>query len=164
MKYCCLLSVLLCLLLLGCSSNRTPASALINQEASLTGDLPANPLAWKVITSAINEQDSTMSTLYGNDAAVQYARTAAGNDYPAGAELALVTWFQRDDDHWFGARIPAKVKSVEFVTVGATPDQSHSYSYQSYEGTPLKETTATVSPIAAGRAGYLLSQRAAVMP
>ncbi|MGA7237229.1 MAG: hypothetical protein WBY44_16205 [Bryobacteraceae bacterium] len=39
--------------------------------------------------------------------------------YPIGAVLALVTWTKQEDDRWFGARIPAEVKSVEFVGVTA---------------------------------------------
>jgi hypothetical protein len=40
--------------------------------------------------------------------------------YSADAVLALVTWTQRDDPHWYGARIPDKPLSVEFVQVAAT--------------------------------------------
>ena len=43
--------------------------------------------------------------------------------------LALVTWAQRDDPHWFGAKIPSTVQSVEFVTIqpaaGANPTYEH---------------------------------------
>ncbi len=69
----------------------------------------------------------TMAMLYGNEAAmqtVQARRTAPVAQptdlaYAAGAVLALVTWVQRDDPHWFGARIPAAPQSVEFVQVAA---------------------------------------------
>jgi hypothetical protein len=101
--------------LAGCTSK--PAASTINEQASLTGQLPYNPLAWKVITSSINQRNATMSTLYGNDIAVRYARINADRSYPAGSVLALVVWAQRDDPHWFGARIPSSVQSVEFVTV-----------------------------------------------
>ena len=63
-----------------------------------------------------------MSTLYGNDVAVRYARMNPQQDYPAGSVLSLVTWVQREDGHWFGAKIPGPVKSVEFVTVTAGPN------------------------------------------
>ena len=46
------------------------------------------------------------------------AAARAGVAYPAGAVLGLVTWRQREDPHWFGARIPGSVVSVEFVEVG----------------------------------------------
>ena len=38
-----------------------------------------------------------------------------GPAYAEGAVLALITWAQRDDPHWFGARVPDKPQSVEFV-------------------------------------------------
>ena len=44
--------------------------------------------------------------------------------YPPGAVLALVTWAQREDPHWFGARIPDRPQMVEIVQVaggGAQP-------------------------------------------
>jgi hypothetical protein len=105
-----------------------------------------------------------MSTLYGNDLAVDYARTNPLHDYPAGAILALVTWAQAEDPRWFGAKIPMQVKSVEFLAISDTPIGQRSYSYQKLEGTPLKQSTAEQSTSPAGRAAYLLSERAAVMP
>jgi hypothetical protein len=152
----------------GCSSDHSKISAEINQSASLSGDsasaLPANPLQWKIITSAINRADSTMSTLYGNDLAVTYSRTHPQHDYPSGAVLSLVTWTQQDDPRWFGARIPHEVKSVEFVNVGTAPDGRISYSYQQYEGAPLKKSSFQEAFAPSDEMARLLSQRAAVLP
>jgi hypothetical protein len=134
------------------------------KQSALAGDLPSNPLQWKVITSAINKQDSTMSTLFGNDLAVQYARTNPQHDYPSGSVLSLVTWTHREDPHWFGATIPAEPKSVEFVTVGFDAGHRPSYSYQDFEGTPLRRVSHEEGPTPNERAVYLLSERAAVMP
>jgi hypothetical protein len=134
----------------------------------LAGDfaaaLPANPLRWNVITSEVNQKDSTMSTFYGNELAVTYARANSQHDYPPGAVLSLVTWTQREDPRWFGAKIPDQVKSVEFVTVGKSTDGKPSYSYQAYGGTPLKMLTTQDGLVPNERAAYVLSQRAAVMP
>jgi hypothetical protein len=143
--------------LAGCTSK--PAVSVVNKQAALAGQLPHNPLAWKVITSSVNERNGTMSTLYGDDVAVQYARSNSGGTYPASSVLALVTWAQRDDPHWFGARIPSNAKSVEFVSFtadGAKP------SYERYEGPPLSR--AASSDADGSRVNYLVSQRAAVMP
>jgi hypothetical protein len=168
MKVLFLLSMLIALSLLGCSDNNQKTSAEINQGASLAGEfaagLPANPLQWKVITSEISQTDSTMATLYGNDLAVQYARTHAQHSYPAGAVLSLVTWTQQEDPRWFGAKIPATAKSVEFVTVGSAADGKPSYSYQEYGGAPLKKLSAEEGRNPNDRAEYILSQRAAVLP
>lgn len=105
-----------------------------------------------------------MSTLYGNEAAVQYARTHAEHDYPNGSTLALVTWAQTDDPRWFGAKIPSQVKSVEFVFVRPTDGDKTSYSYQKYQGSPLKVETLEEGFTPNERTAFLLSQRAAVMP
>jgi hypothetical protein len=63
------------------------------------------------------------------------------------------------DPHWFGARIPGQVKSVEFLSVA--PGQE---SYQKYEGSPLTRTITSTGHPEGSRAEYLLSMRAAVMP
>jgi hypothetical protein len=123
-----------------------------------------NPLAWRVITSAIDPGDGTMSTLYGNDVAVGYARTHSRHDYPAGSVLSLVTWMQIEDPRWFGAKIPAQVKSVEFVTVGAAENGAPQYSYEAYTGDPLKKAADRPYGAPPERIAYLLSSRAAVMP
>jgi hypothetical protein len=133
-----------------------------NSSASSPTSLPANPLLWRVLTSTIDKANSTMSTLYGNDIAVEYARKNSLHNYPAGSILSLVTWTQREDDRWFGARIPDKVKSVEFVEVKFTSGGHPSYSYSDYEGMPLTKVTDDLTPNE--RAEYLLSQRSAVMP
>jgi hypothetical protein len=147
--------------LAGCSDQVNPRVATrLNQDAALVGDLPSNPLQGRAITSWINKQDSTMSTLFGNDAAVQYARSHSDMKYPVGAVLLAVTWNQQEDPRWFGGKIPHKPKAVEFVTVtgpGAT-------SYQRYEGSPLKKVASVEGADPTDRAAYLLAQRAAVMP
>jgi cytochrome P460 len=149
---------------LGCSGegSKSPAATL-NHGASPVGTLPTNPLTWQVIMSEVDKQNGTMSTLYGNEIAVAYARTNAGQKYPVGSKLALVTWTRREDDRWFGAKIPGQVKSVEFVFAQAADATHPPYSYDRYEGTPLNR----VPPqdlMANERTAYLLSQRAAVMP
>jgi hypothetical protein len=149
---------------IGCSNPYPPVTATLNQGAVLPNNLPSNPMQDRVITSWIDRQDSTMSTLYGNDIAVQYSRTSQQQDYPSGSTLSLVTWTQQEDPRWFGARIPAKVKSVEYVMVKTGADQRTAYTYESYAGTPLKKTSDQQGPTPTQRAAYLLSQRAAVMP
>jgi hypothetical protein len=164
MKNLSLVSLVFSVTLLGCSNQGPKITATLNQSASLVGNLPANPLQWKVITSMLDTNHSTMSTLYGNDAAVQYARTHSQHDYPNGSSLSLVTWTQTEDSRWYGAKIPHQAKSVEFVFVQMGPDGRTSYSYQRYEGTPLKMLSVQQGFAPNDRAAYLLSQRAAVMP
>jgi hypothetical protein len=109
--------------------------------APLADSLPVNPLQWRVITSGVDPHDSTMFTLFGKE---------------GGSALALVTWRQQEDSRWFGARIPAQVLSVELL-------DRPSNVYRVFKGSPLKETTDLKSRDA-GRAAYLVSMRAAVMP
>jgi hypothetical protein len=147
--------------LAGCSDNTNPRVVTrLNQDAALVGELPSNPLQGKVITSWVDRKESTMSTLFGNDVAWQYARTNAEIAYPAGSVLSAVTWGQQEDPRWFGGNIPQRAKVVEFVTV-TSPG---TYLYQRFEGTPLKKVASAEGHDPKDRAAYLLAQRAAVMP
>jgi Cytochrome P460 len=157
-------SALLLLSMYACSSPNPATSPKLNDEATLRGELPTNPLQWKVISMMINRAESTMSTLYGNDVAVEYVRTNPKGDYPAGSQLALVTWTQQEDPRWFGAKIPASVKSVEFVTVEKPVDGHSIFAYKKFEGKPLKEMSQPASKDLDGRISFIASQRAAVLP
>jgi hypothetical protein len=147
----------------------TPSDAF-NGAAALPDDLPYPAFQWKVITSWVDKTNGTMSTLFGNDLAVTHARTSPQMPYPAGAVIAVVTWRQQEDKHWFGARIPGKVQSVEFITANAPINNVPSYSYQKYEGDPLKKTTTVESTDlqapsdALIRLGSIVAERAAPLP
>ena len=158
-----LLIIVAAVILGGCSTHKPQSSQLINHQASLPETLPHNPFGWRVISAMVKTQDSTMSTLFGNDIAVMHARTNPRQPYPAGSILSLVTWSQEEDDRWFGAKVPDKLKSVEFVTVIHTPDSKASYSYSVYAGSPLRSTIVEQSD-RESRINYLLQQRALVMP
>ena len=125
--------------------------------------LPIDPFQWKAIAAGLDERDSTMSTLYGNDAAVRAARTDSG--YGPGAALAMATWRRREDPYWFGARIPGALVSVELVTVGETEDHRPTYGYEEYRGAPLRKV-AEREPGAErpARLDAILGRRALVMP
>jgi hypothetical protein len=155
--------MIVCLLLAGCVRQRTDVSQIINHKASIPGDLPFNPLQWRVLSVSVNGKELTMSTLYGNEIAAHQARTDTQLRYPAGSQLALITWYQQEDEHWFGARIPATIKSIELVTVNGPANQPLAYSYQAYEGAPLK-TSPVDDASKDQRINYLLAQRPLVMP
>ena len=155
----------------GCpdGSRVAPLTATANENASLSAAavsvLPANPLKWRIITAAIDPQNSTMSTLYGNDIAIQYARANSKHDYPSGSQIALVTWNRRDDDRYFGARIPDTIKSIEFVSVSPAPDGGvPQFTYERFEGNPLAKTQSDVSSPPSPSDLALLNLRAAVLP
>jgi hypothetical protein len=153
-----------CLVFSNCTHKRDSATELINHKASLTGDLPFNPFRWSVISIGIDSLSSTMFTLYGNDVAVVHARSDPQGPYPVGSQLSLVTWTQREDEHWFGARNPGSLKSVEFVRVEPGGEGTPLHSYRVFEGTPLKETTSERTSDRERRLADILTRRAAVMP
>lgn len=149
---CALLLSVLC----GCNGKRLADDDLYNVQAGLAAGLPYPVLEWRAITTVVDRGSEagagTTATLFGNDAAVEAAR--AVTSYPEGAVLGLVTWREREDPHWFGARIPGAVVSVEFVVVGATTV------CRRFEGTPLRE----VAGGGAARVAEIEGMKAAWMP
>jgi hypothetical protein len=138
----------LMLMVCGCSGKKIADEDLYNVQARVEAGLPYPVMEWKAITTVVDRGSGTTGTLFGNDAAVSAAR--AGVAYPSGAVLGLVTWQQREDPHWFGARIPGSVVSVEFVEAGKGSDRE-------FVGTPWKEVAGT-------SAGEILGMKAAVVP
>ncbi|HWA93446.1 MAG TPA: cytochrome P460 family protein [Terracidiphilus sp.] len=105
------------------STASVPGEEVLNHNAAkLPAGLPYQPLSWGVIAMYIDPHRHTSSVLFGNPVAVETARKIDGQvvSYPKGSVLALVTWTQRDDPHWFGARIPDRLVSVEFVEIPAS--------------------------------------------
>lgn len=145
------------------SASSTLVQVVNNRAAALPAALPNQPLRWTPITMFVDPETRELSVLYGNEAAVKsvQARNAlpAAPVYEQGAVVALVTWAERDDPHWFGARIPDSPASVEFVAVGA---QSKS-SYRRFDGPNLAEARPPAAA-AAQRAKVLLGLRPASLP
>jgi len=111
-----------------------------HRAAALPESLPYQPLDWEAITMYVNRNAHTIATLYGNDTAMRDVRASGravkSTTYSPGAVLALVTWVQRDDPHWFGARIPDAPRSVEYVRVAAP---GHASDYRRFAGANLIE-------------------------
>jgi len=138
------------------------AEVLNTAAAALPASLPYQPLAWNAITMYVDPKTRTTATLYGNEAAMQAvpAHTAAAPTYPAGAVLALVTWTQRDDPHWFGARIPASPQSVEFVQIAPAGQPS---GYRRFPGPAFVEDIGAATA-AAPRANFIAGLAPAWLP
>lgn len=151
------------LLMTACQRPNPRVATALNLPAALSGDIPVDPRSWGVITSGLNPPDATMSTLFGNERALAYARTKGDRNYPPGAMLSLVTWRQQEDARWFGANIPSRPASVEFVAVVLASDGRTAYRYQDYVGFPLRERSLPLSQVEE-RIAWLLSRRAAAMP
>jgi hypothetical protein len=144
------------IMLTACTST-TSKTALVNNAASLPSSFNFGKMGLKVITSFISKKQGTMSTLYGNELALKTA--SAGTGTLAGEVFALVTWKQQADDHWFGAKIPADLLSVEYVKTGQESDYT---SYQKFEGKDLVLSTDTSNNQV--RIKYIFDQRPSVMP
>jgi hypothetical protein len=136
-----------------------------NRAASLPVSMPWQPLDWRALTMYVDPETRRTATLYGNDTALQALehRGAAGtrpSEYPAGAVLALVTWAQRNDPHWFGGRIPDTPLKVEFVQTssGNGPDI-----YRVFEGKALTEVHVDSQP-AAQRTDFILNLKPVSLP
>jgi hypothetical protein len=139
-------------------------AAVNKRAAALPANLLYQPLRWSAITMYVDPKNRTTATLYGNDVAIQAVRasntTGTAPVYPAGSVIALVTWAQRDDSHWFGARIPDAPQSVEFVQVAAGGPGS---SYRRFVDSGLKEVRSTADA-AALRMSFVLDLAPAQLP
>jgi len=80
--------------------------------------------------------------------------------YPPGTVLALVTWAQRDDPHWFGGRIPDTPLKVEFVQ---TSSGNGTDIYRVFEGKALTEAHVN-SQTAAQRTDFILNLKSVSLP
>jgi hypothetical protein len=150
---------------IGCNQANHDKNDLFNQAASISSadTLPLNPLEWKVITSFINTKNKTMGTLYGNYKAFYYASHHAENNYPEGSILALVTWHQVSDKHWFGANIPGAIRSVELLQFETSTSNLPKPLYTKYEGHPLKLRTEDKTEISK-RTIFIMKQKKSVIP
>jgi hypothetical protein len=132
---------------------------VVNSAAvALPGGMPYQPLGWGAITMFVDPQTHTTATLYGNDVAVHAVQTRREvGSYPGGAVLALVTWAQREDPHWFGARIPDRPLSVEFVEFGGEQP-----GYRRFSGNGLAKDQSI--SVAAQRTRFVLGLSPASLP
>jgi hypothetical protein len=142
---------------------------VINElAASLPATLPYEPLHWRAITMYVDPKTRTTATLFGDDAAMRTVQLRGADQegaanspaYPAGAVLALVTWAQRDDPHWFGARIPSTPQSVEFVQMGSAGQQGR---YRVFAGSGLDEQHPPANMMAQ-RMGFIMNLSPAPLP
>ncbi len=148
------------------TSAKSGRNEVVNDRAAgLPRGMPYQPLAWNAITMYVDPKAHTMATLFGNDLAARAARTYAPvpgepQIYPAGAVLALVTWAQREDPHWFGGRIPDTPQSVQFVQVEVP---AKAYGYRRFDGPGLGEHRLP-SGLEAQRTSFIVKLAPATLP
>lgn len=100
-------------LMMSCSSKKEYEP--FNQNASLPEHFDFNAMNLHVVTSSINHKKQIMMTLYGNASAMDELKDNAAKNENKEKILALVTWSQKDDPYWFGAKIPDHLLSVEVI-------------------------------------------------
>jgi hypothetical protein len=94
------------------SPSSLPGTDVLNPAGvQFPKDLSFDPLDWTPVTLYADPRAQTVSVLFSRDARARIAAQTTG------PELALVTWTERDDPHWFGARIADQVASVEIVRI-----------------------------------------------
>jgi hypothetical protein len=147
-------------LLAACTDNTNTAN-LFNEKAAIPASYNFSQKGLKVIASFINKKQHTMSTLYGNDLALKTAQSGNTNKVP-GEEFTLVTWNQQDDDHWFGAKIPSDLKSIEVVKTGSPNQNNTAITYGCYEGKALTPNTDTLHK--QDRIKYIFDQKPSILP
>lgn len=151
--------VFLCLLICSCNYNADLPDN-INTRASFPDSAKFRPAGLKVITSFINRKAGTMSTLYGNQPALQKA-IGFNKEFVPGELFTLVTWKQQADKHWFGANIPGDLQSVEVLKTHSNGARVV-LDYQRYEGRTLVQHADTLKN--SERIRFMLNQRPSVMP
>jgi hypothetical protein len=149
------------LLALSACSQPQVLSGQLNEAASLPPSFDFSKLGLRVLASSVNRRQATMATLYGNDLARQAALGSNRTAQP-GEVLALVTWRQKADPNWFGARIPGALQSVELLRTAPRSTDRPAVTYQCFTGKDLTLRADTLHQ--QERIAYLLTQKPAVMP
>ncbi len=134
-----------------------------NRAASLPPGLPFRPFDWHPINVFADARTLTTSILFANDEAFKssllQARTSGASlPYPAGAKVALITWTQREDPHWFGARMADCFVSAELLEVGSAGSAAVITKYEGSGGKAVPKTEMT------GRTDFLLRLKSAPLP
>lgn len=147
---------ILALFIAGCTA---PGNGALNEKAGIQAadELPENPLLLIPLTFSIHPKEGSMSTLYGNNKALQHAKLNGDSAYPAGSVLYEVTWKQKADVVWYGANVPDQIKQVERVVFNAAALPG----YELYSGHPLRKVAV---PSSAQRIASITGQRMAVNP
>ncbi|MGE8511133.1 MAG: hypothetical protein ACN6N7_00425 [Chryseobacterium culicis] len=150
--------LLLCLFTVSCGSKKEYEP--VNENASLPESFDFNAMNLKVVTSSINHKKQTMMTLYGNDSAIDELKDHPENNNHKERILALITWSQKEDPYWYGAKIPNHLLSVEIVKSKEPFSENSEILYQKYEGKELRKANAD----GRDRIRTILSMKPSIMP
>lgn len=114
----------------------------------------------QLITSVIDNRDSTISLIYGNELAVQYGRSVVSVHQPA-EQYVMVTSLLRPMPQWYGTNMNGAIIRIEQVVTNqqATGGLSYAYTRQNAQGQALPD-----GPDKQARIGFIINQRTAVTP
>ncbi len=151
-------------LIVGCTD--TNEHEITNKEASLPESFGFNKMGLKAISTSINQNKNTVVILYGNNRAIAEITDkkytgAAARQQPDGTEkiLVLVTWLQKDDPYWFGAKVPGKLLSIETLKSSQHFSKRKAIAYYIYNNEGIAQQTADRT----NRVGTILSMKPAVL-
>ncbi|MHC6201527.1 hypothetical protein [Elizabethkingia miricola] len=144
--------------IVSCSSKKEYET--VNKNASLPENFDFNAMNLKVVSSSINLKKQTMITLYGNPSAINELKGIPDKDDNKERILALITWSQKDDPYWYGAKIPDHLLSVEVIKSEKSFIENSKIQYQRYEGKYLKK----VNVDGTNRINKILSIKPSIMP
>jgi len=102
-----------------------------------------------------------MSTLFGNENAVKRLRENV-DSVSVNEQLTLITWKQREDEHWFGGKIPDQLLSAETIKTQILSSGQLTVKYEKYDGKELILNPDTLNNIS--RKTYILTRKASIMP
>lgn len=121
------------------SSSVSGRDVLNNSGVQFPKGLSFNPLDWTPVTLYIDPQAQTISVLFAKDTGINIgAQTTASAN---ASDMALVTWTEREDPHWFGARIADNVASVEIVRISQGGAE-----YRKLTGTGVTDRATNTTP------------------
>lgn len=130
----------------------------VNKNASLPAEFNFSSKRLRVISSIINKTKGTMSTLYGNDIAIDAAKSGNQKNTP-GIELTLITWQQKPNKYWFGNNIPGKLLTIETVEANQITAKVSYKCFNEHNQSLILNPADTDSRIA-----FILTQKPSVMP
>ena len=99
-------------------------------------------------------------TLYCNESAIDELKDHPENNNHKERILALITWSQKEDPYWYGAKIPNHLLSVEIVKSKEPFSENSEILYQKYEGKELRKVNAD----GRDRIRTILSMKPSIMP
>lgn len=160
----CSISIFLCS---GCHyANEPGIDDLFNESASRTnGQIGTSlPLDWHMITMLADRKSHETAVLYGNDIAFKYAKSLPKGGYPLESELALVTWLEKPDVHWYGASIAGKIRSIEKIRMEKDGNGQIAPAYSKYIGQELVSSKNMDSLKVAKSINFMLQLRRPYLP